>query len=256
MGRAGGGIAKGDSLAGDARVGSSFRLRRPEDPLSLRTYARRAKRRLTSLIPPVSGSVAWLKQHGMLVIGRHSYAPPEFVQIVAGDSARVIIGNWCSLATGVEIMPGGNHRIDTVTTYPIQRRYGLPGAEQAGQPWSKGDVVIGNDVWIGRGAKILGGVTIGDGAVIAAWSVVTKSVAPYTIVAGVPARVTRRRFPPEIAESLQRIRWWDWSDALVLERIEELTSDDLAAFTRKYDPSASAADSADAPDMRPAPPAR
>jgi len=205
-------------------------------------------------MPPAFGSVAWLKQHGMLVIGRHSYAPPGFVQIVAGDTAKVIIGNWCSLATDVEIMPGGNHRIDTVTSYPIQRRYGLAGAEQSGQPWSKGDVVIGNDVWIGRGAKILGGVSIGDGAVIAAFSVVSKSVAPYTIVAGVPARVIRRRFAPEIAESLQRIRWWDWSDALVLERIDELTSDDLVAFTRKYDPSIAAADRGEPATMRPTPP--
>ena len=86
-----------------------------------------------------------------------------------------------------------------------------------------------------RGAKILGGVTIGDGAVVAAWSVVTKSVLPYTIVAGVPARPVRQRFTAEIVERLLRIRWWDWEDAVVRERIDELTSDDLEAFTQKYD---------------------
>ena len=98
-------------------------------------------------------------------------------------------------------------------------------------------MVIGNDVWIGYGAKILGGISIGDGAVVAAWSVVTKSVPPYTIVAGVPARPLRRRFDQEIIESLLRIRWWDWDDTVVLERIDDLTSNDLVAFTRKYEPS-------------------
>jgi len=171
----------------------------------------------------------------MLVVGEHSYGHP-CVRTYAGDSAKVIIGKWCSMGSDVEIMPGGNHRTDTVATYPFHRRFGLPGMEEAGQPWSKGDVVIGNDVWIGRGAKILGGVNIGDGAAVAAWSVVTKSVAPYTIVAGVPARAVRRRFSEEVIERLLRIRWWDWDEATVLERVAELASDDLEAFTQKYDP--------------------
>jgi acetyltransferase-like isoleucine patch superfamily enzyme len=172
----------------------------------------------------------------MLRVGDHSYGGFK-VLVFAGDSARVSIGKWCSIASDVEIMPGGNHRIDTVTSYPM-RQYLVPDhMERVGKPWSKGDVAIGNDVWIGQGAKILGGLTIGDGAVVAAWSVVTKDVPPYAIVAGVPARVVRRRFSEETIESLLRIRWWDWDDALVRERIDELTSADLAAFTRKYDPS-------------------
>jgi acetyltransferase-like isoleucine patch superfamily enzyme len=209
----------------------------PANSRSWRTLAGRTKRRLLGLMPPKPGSEAWLKQHGMLVVGRHSYVPPACVLVFAGDRARVTIGKWCSLAGEIKIMPGGNHRTDTVTTYPIQRQFGLGGMEGAGQPWSKGDVLIGNDVWIGRGAKILGGVTIGDGAVVAAWSVVTKSVPPYTIVGGVPARVLRERFSQEIVESLLRIRWWDWEDEAVLERVDELASNDLAAFTQKYDPS-------------------
>lgn len=203
--------------------------------MSLRALVSRAKRRLIGLFPPSIGSEAWLKQHGMLVVGRNSYGTP-CVRAYAGDSAKVIIGKWCSLGSDVEIMPGGNHRMDTVTTYPIRRQLGLEGMEQSGQPWSKGDVVIGNDVWIGRGAKILGGVSIGEGAVVAAWSVVTRSVPPYTIVAGAPARVVRQRFSEEIIESLLRIRWWDWEEAVVLERIDDVTSNDLVAFTQKYDP--------------------
>jgi len=228
---------RSDPLANNARPQSAVPPQPPENRLSLRRIAQRTKKRLIRLIPPRVGSEAWLKQHGMLVVGRHSYVPPACVHVYAGDSVKVTIGKWCSLASNVEIIPGGNHRIDTVTTYPVQRRFGLEGMEQAGQPWSKGDVVIGNDVWIGRGAKILGGLSIGDGAVVAAWSVVTRSVPPYAIVAGVPARMIRQRFSDEIIESLLRIRWWDWDDAVVLERVDDLTSNDLVAFTHKYDPS-------------------
>jgi hypothetical protein len=133
-------------------------------------------------------------------------------------------------------MPGGNHRTDTVTTYPLRRRLGLPGVEESGQPWTKGDVRIGSDVWIGRGAKILGGVEIGHGAVIAAWSIVTSDVPPYTVVAGVPARPLRTRFSEPVIEALLRIRWWDWTVEQVTERADDLTSTDLEAFVRRYDP--------------------
>jgi virginiamycin A acetyltransferase len=234
-------LVSGPSQSAPSRDGTRARTVIPPPPvkrLTPRALARLAKRRLTALTPPKLGSEAWLKEHGMLVIGAHSYAPPSLVRVFAGDSARVRIGKWCSIAGGVEIMPGGNHRTDTVTTYPIQRQLGLVEADpmSQGDVVSKGDVEIGNDVWIGRGAKILGGVTIGDGAVIAAWSVVTRSIPPYTIAAGVPARAIKLRFPQEIVDSLLRVRWWDWDDAVVIERAEELTSDDLTAFTQKYDP--------------------
>ncbi len=212
----------------------------PEPPLysrSLRSRLRRAKKRLLALRPPEPRSPEWLRQHGMLEVGDHSYGDFEVV-LFSGDASRVTIGKWCSIASEVEIMPGGNHRIDTVTSYPMYQNLVPDHMPRVGKPWSKGDVVIGNDVWIGRAAKILGGVTIGDGAVIAAWSVVTKSVPPYAIVAGVPARTVRHRFAEDIVESLLRIRWWDWDDSLVHERMEELTSTELAAFTRKYDPGA------------------
>jgi acetyltransferase-like isoleucine patch superfamily enzyme len=187
----------------------------------------------------------------MLRIGEHSYGNPGII-LFSGDAARVTIGKWCSIAEAVEIMPGGNHRIDTVTSYPMHQYLVPDHMERVGKPWSKGDVVIGNDVWIGRGAKILGGVTVGDGAVIAAWSVVTKSVAPYAIVAGVPARTVRHRFSPEIVERLLRIRWWDWDDEHVHERMEELTSNDLETFTQTYDPQPRAGRSA--PQASPAQP--
>ncbi len=218
--------------AGDARPRAAIPPEPPKDRITPRTLARRAKRGLIGLFPPPTKSEAWLKQRGMLVIGRHSYGKPNVI-LFAGDSARVSIGSFCSLASEIEVMPGGNHPTDMVTTYPLRRR--LAGTEQPGEPWSKGDVTIGNDVWIGRGVKILGGVTIGDGAVIAAYSVVTKDIPPYAIAAGVPARVVRERFSEEIVERLLRIRWWEWDDAAILERVEDLTNTDLDAFTRKYD---------------------
>ncbi|HXB66324.1 MAG TPA: CatB-related O-acetyltransferase [Solirubrobacteraceae bacterium] len=215
----------------------------PEPPLRGTGLAGRARRRLKRTLArrlpgmsaPEPRTEAWLKQNGMLSVGHRTYGGFR-VLVFAGDSARVSIGSWCSIASDVEIMPGGNHRIDTVTSYPM-RQYLVPDhMERVGQPWSKGDVRIGNDVWIGQGAKILGGVTVGDGAVVAAWSVVSKDVAPYTIVAGAPARPVRTRFSEETIASLLRIRWWDWQEEAVLERIDDLTSTDLDAFTRKYDP--------------------
>jgi chloramphenicol O-acetyltransferase type B len=228
-------LSQSDSAAEGARARVAVPPEPPVRGSGLRARARRLKRRLKALSPPEPRTEAWLKQNGLLTVGSHSYGGFR-VLLFSGDSARVTIGKWCSTASDVEIMPGGNHRIDTVTSYPM-RQYLVPDhMERVGEPWSKGDVAIGNDVWIGQGAKILGGVTIGDGAVVAAWSVVTKSVPPYAVVAGVPARVVRQRFSEEIVERLLRIRWWDWDDAVVIERIDELTSTDLAAFTQKYDP--------------------
>lgn len=148
-------------------------------------------------------------------MGSHSYIAPH-VHYYEGDTCRVTIGDWSALAAEVEILPGGNHRVDTVASFPIRRRFGLPGYENAGEPWSKGDVIVGCDVWIGRGARILGGVTIGHGAVVAAWSTVTHDIEPYAIVAGVPATKLRSRFDQTTAEALLRIAWWDWSEDFIL----------------------------------------
>jgi phosphonate metabolism protein (transferase hexapeptide repeat family) len=96
-------------------------------------------------------------------------------------------------------------------------------------------VTIGNDCWIGHGAIILPGVTVGDGAVIAAGAVVSRSVAPYSVVGGVPARPIRQRFSDAIAESLRRIAWWDWPDELLFARLSDFQSDSIEAFCERYD---------------------
>ncbi|WP_344824120.1 CatB-related O-acetyltransferase [Rurimicrobium arvi] len=129
----------------------------------------------------------------------------------------------------MKIFLGGNHRVDWVSTYPFPA---LPGffpeaAEITGHPSTKGDVVIGNDVWIGYAAIILSGVTIGDGAVIGAGSVVSKNVGPYEIWAGNPAVCIKKRFPEEIIARLLTEKWWDKPDAAMRASIKTLCESPL-----------------------------
>ena len=160
-------------------------------------------------------------------IGRGSYG--DLQVLTFGEDTTLRIGNYCSFARGVQIMLGGNHRPDWVTTYPfsaIDRRF----RDFEGHPRSKGDVVIGNDVWIAREAMILSGVTVGDGAVIGARAVVSRNVPPYTIVAGNPATEVRTRFPEEIVARLLALRWWDWPDDRIAAAMPHLLSDRIEAF--------------------------
>jgi acetyltransferase-like isoleucine patch superfamily enzyme len=174
-------------------------------------------------------------EQGVVTAGRGTYGDPA-IEYHGGDTTKVRIGAFCSIATGVILTPGGNHRVDWVTTFPLRIKLGLPGAYTDGHPAAKGDIVIGNDVWIGRGAKVMSGVTVGDGAVIAAWSVVTHDVDPYAIVGGVPARPIRARFPPPTVDALLRIAWWNWPDELIAERVDLLCDPDVDAFVARFDP--------------------
>ena len=129
---------------------------------------------------------------------------------------------------------GGNHHSEWVSTFPFRAFYDLPGAYEDGQPWTKGPVNIGNDVWIGYDVVIGSGVTIGDGAVIATGSLVVKDVPPYAIVGGNPAKIIRNRFDPDIVEALLKIRWWEWPHDKVLAHVPELCSGDLATFVLEH----------------------
>lgn len=140
-------------------------------------------------------------------IGRWSYGRPEVLSWNEGTVLEV--GSFCSISDTAKILLGGEHRTDWVTTYPFGEFF--PEASGfKGHPQSKGNVVIGHDVWIGYQALILSGVSIGSGAVVAARSVVTKDVAPYSIVAGNPARHIRFRFDESTIEALLKIAWWHW----------------------------------------------
>ena len=177
---------------------------------------------------------AELWRTGVISMGVGSYGQP-FVHYHEGDSARVVIGRYCSIASAAAFMPGGNHRVDWVSAYPFRLRYGLEGALRDGHPTTKGDINVGNDVWIGNDAIVLSGVTIGDGAVIAAKAVVTKDVPPYAIVAGNPGRVVAERFTKEQREALLRIRWWDWPEDVVVKRVPALNGGSVAEFVALYD---------------------
>jgi len=128
-----------------------------------------------------------------------------------------------------------DHRTDWITTYPIRIKMDLPGAGEDGHPRSRGHITVGNDVWISAGATILSGVTIGDGAVIGARAVVSRDVAPYAIAVGNPAAVARKRFTEEQISALLRIKWWEWPDDLVAERVTMLCSPDIQAFIDRFD---------------------
>jgi acetyltransferase-like isoleucine patch superfamily enzyme len=170
-----------------------------------------------------------------LKMGAHSYGQPRVIRH-EGDSAEVHIGAWCSIAEDVEIMVGGNHRLDWVSTFPMRVIFNLPGALTDGHPATKGDVRIGNDVWIGRGSRILSGVTIGDGAAIGAYSVVSKDVRPYAVAVGVPAREVRRRFTDDQVGALLRIRWWQWPTEKVLAEVGALNGGPVDEFVARFDP--------------------
>lgn len=173
---------------------------------------------------------------GILTVGPHTYGDPLLLLFsrsaddLARDGGRVRIGDYCSIGGDVEIYTGGNHRVDWVTTYPMRIKFGLPGARRDGHPATRGDVVIGNDVWIGNHVRILSGVTVGDGAVLAASAQVSTDVPPYAVVAGNPARVVRYRFDPAQIEALLEIRWWSWPEAEVVAAVDRLCDPDVDAF--------------------------
>ena len=133
---------------------------------------------------------------------------------------RLIIGKFCSIACGAKFLfNSANHTMASLSTYPFPLFFEEWELEKKNvtEAWdNKGDIIIGNDVWIGYEAVILAGVTIGDGAIIGTRAVVTKDVPPYTIVGGVPAKSIKKRFSEETISALLEIQWWNWSE----ERIE------------------------------------
>lgn len=148
---------------------------------------------------------------------------------------KLRIGKFCSIACGTKfIFNSANHTLSSLSTYPFPiffEEWGLD-VRDITKAWdNKGDIVIGNDVWIGYEAVILAGVTVGDGAVIGARAVVTKDVPPYTIVGGVPAKPIRMRFDQEMVDALQKIRWWDWPKERIARHLEEIQTGDIENLT-------------------------
>ena len=153
---------------------------------------------------------------------------------VNGD--RLKIGKFCSIACGAKFLFTfffHSPRSPAIYTFPIFfEEWGLDAKDICSAWDNKGDIVIGNDVWIGYEALILSGVTVGDGAIIGSRAVVTKDMPPYTIVGGVPAKPIRRRFDGAVIERLEKLRWWDWDIETIRRSIPAIQSGDIAALER------------------------
>ena len=152
---------------------------------------------------------------------------------------KLIIGKFCSIACGTKFLFNcANHTLKSLSTYTFPLFYEEWELEKSNitTAWdNKGNIVIGNDVWIGYEAVIMAGVHIGDGAIIAARAVVTKDVPPYTIVGGTPAKEIRKRFDAEVIEQLLILKWWDWSTDKIhqcLPYIAEGKLDELLAMKK------------------------
>jgi acetyltransferase-like isoleucine patch superfamily enzyme len=170
-------------------------------------------------------------KHGFS-IDDHTYGRPKVRFPESG--AKLTIGRYGSIADDVNILLGGNHRMDFVTTYPFGAMAEL-WPEAAGRndyAVSRGDVVIGHDVWLGSGCMIMSGVTVGHGAVVAARAVVTKDVAPYAIVGGNPAQVIRGRFDADTVARLLASQWWDLPRERIAVLIPLLQGNNVDGFLR------------------------
>ena len=143
---------------------------------------------------------------------------------------KLIIGKFCALAKGVKfIMNGANHKTSGFSTYPF---YIFGNGWEKTTPQDnelpfKGDTVVGNDVWIGYESVIMPGVKIGDGAIVAAKSVVTNYVPPYTIVGGNPAEIIKQRFSDEIIKTLLEIAWWNWNIKKITDNLDKIVAADI-----------------------------
>lgn len=144
---------------------------------------------------------------------------------------RLVIGRFCSIACGAKFMFNcANHSLRSLSTYTFPlfwEEWGLDRSDMAAAWDNRGDIIIGNDVWIGFEAVIMAGVHIGDGAIIGSRAVVTKDIPPYTIVGGVPAREIRKRFDPATVERLQALKWWNWPEERIRRNLSYLTTGDL-----------------------------
>lgn len=149
---------------------------------------------------------------------------------------KLQIGKFCSIACGAKFLfNSANHTLSSLSTYPFPLFFEEWGSEKKDviKAWdNKGDIVIGNDVWIGYEAVILAGVTIGDGAIIGTRAVVTKDVPPYTIVGGVPAKSIKKRFSEETIFALLKMQWWNWSELKIAKNLNAIQNGNIELLKR------------------------
>lgn len=144
---------------------------------------------------------------------------------------RLIIGKFCSIACGAKFLfNSANHTLSSLSTYPFPlffEEWGLEKRNVAASWDNKGDIVIGNDVWIGYEAVIMAGVTIGDGAIIGARAVVTKDVPSYTVAGGIPAKPIKKRYPEETIAALSELKWWNWPEERIAQNLHAIQAGKL-----------------------------
>ena len=192
----------------------------------LRNWKKRNTHNYTKLVPPLVNTER-------IHVGKYTYGSVS--AIISSPGGSLQIGNYCSIADRVTFVVSADHPTETISTFPFKT---LCTHETGCEAVSKGDIVVEDDVWIAYGATILSGVHIGQGAVVAAGSVVTKDVPPYAIVAGVPAKVVRYRFSPELIEELLKVDYSKLDEEQVRGHIHELynpltTVEQLAWMPRK-----------------------
>jgi acetyltransferase-like isoleucine patch superfamily enzyme len=160
-------------------------------------------------------------------VGKYTYGDERI--IVSEPGADVIIGKFCSIGKDVRVILGQNHRTDWITTFPFGHAFKneFPNFDGTGHPTTKGNIIIGNDVWIGTDVVIMSGVNIGDGVVIGAHSVVAKDIPPYSVVVGNPGKVIRKKFNDENIQFLLDLKWWDMDDSIINEISPILCSGDI-----------------------------
>jgi acetyltransferase-like isoleucine patch superfamily enzyme len=164
--------------------------------------------------------------------GKYTYGTPHIHW--SNNNAKLVVGNFCSIADNVHVYLGGNHRTDWVTTYPFGHIHQniFNHFDGIGIPSTKGDVIIGNDVWIGYNVTIMSGITIGDGAVIACNSHVVKNVEPYSLVGGNPSKLIKYRFTQEQIKKLLEIKWWYWEDTKINKFTPLLCNNNIDEFIK------------------------
>jgi virginiamycin A acetyltransferase len=165
----------------------------------------------------------YLKEDKDTIIGYKSYDNNAIVY--RWSDKKLIIGKYCSISYGVKfVLDDGYHTYNKISNYPFR----------SNQVDNKGGIEIGNDVWIGLGATILNGVKIGDGVTVAAGSVVISDVPSYCVVAGVPAKIVKRKCTEEESIKMTEIAWWDWEDSVLEKRLPDFQLD-IPTFINKYD---------------------
>jgi acetyltransferase-like isoleucine patch superfamily enzyme len=175
-------------------------------------------------------------QKQSVAVGRFTYGIEDIKIKQWGEGAKLRIGSFCSLGSEITFFLGGNHRSDWISTYPFGHIFQeqLSGKPNMGHPSSNGDITLGHDVWVGHGVTFMSGVEIGSGAVIAANSHVTRSVGPYEVFGGNPAKKIKDRFDPETVDLLLELQWWTLPVEQINTLIPSLTSCPSKEDLKKY----------------------